>query len=108
LGFPTGWSFTTHKESSGVIDEDLKKKLLHQLHFPMSTTHQHRFLVLSLDPLADVAPGNVEGYLSLHSMPPKLLFHVLLYLGASWVNRVGSIMGLLQNELLQLFDIWDT
>jgi hypothetical protein len=43
LGFPTGWSFTTHKESSGAIDKDLKnKKLLHQLHSPTSTTRQQK------------------------------------------------------------------
>jgi hypothetical protein len=34
LGFPTGWSFTTHKESSGAIDKDLKNKK------PTSTTRQ--------------------------------------------------------------------
>jgi hypothetical protein len=42
-----------------------------------------RFLVLSLDTLADIAPGNIEGYLSLYSMPPKLLFQVLVHFGAS-------------------------
>jgi hypothetical protein len=65
-------------------------------------------LVLGLDTLADVAPGNIKSYLSIHSMPPKLLFEVLVHFGASWVNRIGSIMGLLQDELLQLFDTWDT
>jgi hypothetical protein len=64
-------------------------------------------LVLSLDTLTDVAPGNIKGYLSLHAMPPKLLFQVLVHFGASWVNRIGSIMGLLQDKPLQLFDIWD-
>jgi hypothetical protein len=34
LGFPTGWSFTTHKESSGAVDKDLKNKK------PTSITHQ--------------------------------------------------------------------
>jgi hypothetical protein len=66
-----------------------------------------RSLVLGLDTLTDVASGNIKGYLSLHAMPPKLLFQVLVHFGASGVNRIGSIMGLLQDELLQLFDTWD-
>jgi hypothetical protein len=41
LGFPTGWLFTTHKESSGAVNKDLKnKKLLYQLHSPTSTWPQ--------------------------------------------------------------------
>jgi hypothetical protein len=64
-------------------------------------------LVLGLDTLTDIAPSNIKGYLSLHAMPPKLLSQVLVHLGASWVNRIGSIMGLLQNELLQLIDARD-
>jgi hypothetical protein len=29
--------------------------------------------MLGLDALADVAPGNIESYFPLHTMPPKLL-----------------------------------
>jgi hypothetical protein len=54
----------------------------------------HRSLVLGLDTLADVAPGNIKGYFSLHAMPPKLFFQVLVHFGTSWVNRIGSIMSL--------------
>jgi hypothetical protein len=60
--------------------------------------------MLGLDTLADVTPGNIESYFSLHAMPPKLLFQVLVHFGTSWVNRIGSIMGLFQNKLLQLID----
>jgi hypothetical protein len=64
-------------------------------------------LVLGLDALTGVTPGNIKGYLSLHAMPPKLLLQVLVHFGTSRVNRIGSIMGLLQNELLQLIDARD-
>jgi hypothetical protein len=64
-------------------------------------------LVLGFDALADVTPGNIKGYLLFHAMPPKLFLQILVHFGASWVNRIGSIMGLLQNELLQLIDAGD-
>jgi hypothetical protein len=63
--------------------------------------------MLGLDALTDVAPGNIEGYFSLHIVPPKLFLQVLVHLGASGMNRIRSIMGLLQNELLQLLDVRD-
>jgi hypothetical protein len=44
---------------------------------------------------------------SLHTVPPKPFLQVLVHLGASGMNRIGSIMGLLQNELLQLLDARD-
>jgi hypothetical protein len=53
-----------------------------------------RSLVLGLDTLAGIALGNIKGYFSLHAMPPKLLFQVLVHFGTSWVNQIGSIMGL--------------
>jgi hypothetical protein len=64
-------------------------------------------LVLGLDALADVTPGNIKGYLSLLAMLPKLFLQVLVHFGTSWVNQIGSIMGLLQNELLQLINARD-
>jgi hypothetical protein len=33
-------------------------------------------------------------------MPPKLFFQVLVHFGASGMNRISCIMGLLQNKLL--------
>jgi hypothetical protein len=42
--------------------------------------------MLSLDALADVAPGNIEGYFSLHTVPPKLFLQVLVHFGASGMN----------------------
>jgi hypothetical protein len=55
--------------------------------------------MLSLDALTDVAPGNIGGYFSLHTVPPKMFLQVLVHLGASGMNRVWSIMGLRQNKL---------
>jgi hypothetical protein len=63
--------------------------------------------MLGLNALTDVAPGNIGGYFSLHTVPPKPFLHVLVNLGASGMNRIRSIMGLLQNELLQLLDARD-
>jgi hypothetical protein len=64
-------------------------------------------LVLGLDTLADVTSGNIKCYLSLHTVPPKLLFQVLVHFGTPWVNRVGCIMGLFQDKLFQLIDARD-
>jgi hypothetical protein len=64
-------------------------------------------LVLGLDALADVTPGNIESYFSLHTMLPKLFLQVLVHFGTSWVNQIGGVMGLLQNELLQIIDARD-
>jgi hypothetical protein len=61
--------------------------------------------MLGFDALKDVAPGNIDGYFSLHTVPPKLFLQVLVHLGASEMNRIRSIMGLLQNKLLQLLDV---
>jgi hypothetical protein len=47
------------------------------------------------DTLANITPRNVESYLLLHTMQPKLLFQVLVHLGASGVDRIRSIVGLL-------------
>jgi hypothetical protein len=64
--------------------------------------------VLGLDSLTNVAPGNIESYLLLHTVPPKMFLQVLVHFGASGMNRVRGIMGLLQDGLLQLLDARDT
>jgi hypothetical protein len=64
--------------------------------------------VFSLDALANITSGDVESYFSLHAVPPKLSFHILVHLGASGMDRVRGIMGLLQNGLLQLLDVRNT
>jgi hypothetical protein len=61
--------------------------------------------VLSLDTLADVASCDIEGYLSLHTVAPKLFLQVLVHFCASGMNRIRGIMGLLLNGLLQLLDV---
>jgi hypothetical protein len=64
--------------------------------------------MFGFDALTDVTPGNIEGYFSLHTMPPKPFLQVLVHLGASGMNRIRSVMGLLQNALLQLLDVRHT
>jgi hypothetical protein len=61
--------------------------------------------VLSLDTLADIASCDIEGYLSLHTVPPKLFLQVLVHFCASGMNRIRGIMVLLQNGLFQLLDV---
>jgi hypothetical protein len=63
--------------------------------------------VLSLDLLTNVAPGNIESYLPLHTVPPKTFLQVLIHFCASGMNRVRGIMGLLQDGLFQLIDVRD-
>jgi hypothetical protein len=61
--------------------------------------------VLSLDTLADITSRDIEGYLPLHTVPPKLFLRVLVHFCASGMNRIRGIMGLLQNGLFQLLDV---
>jgi hypothetical protein len=61
--------------------------------------------MLGFDALTDIAPSDKEGYFSLHTVPPKLSLQVLVHFGSSGMNGIRSIMGLLQNGLLQLLDV---
>jgi hypothetical protein len=63
--------------------------------------------VLSLDSLTNVASCDIEGYLSLHTVPPKMFLQVLIHFCASGMNRIRGIMGFLQDGLLQLLDARD-
>jgi hypothetical protein len=65
-------------------------------------------LVLGLDSVTNIAPGDIESYLPLHTVPPKMLLQVLVHFCASGMNRVRGIMGLLQDGLLQLLDARET
>src|SRR4051812_29045669 len=58
--------------------------------------------------LTDITFGYVASDFSLHPMPPKLLLQIRIHLGSSRVDRIKSIMGLLQNSLLQLSICWHT
>jgi hypothetical protein len=63
--------------------------------------------MLGLDALTHIALGDIGGYFPLHTVPPKPFLQVLVHLGASGMNRIGSIMSLPQNEFLQLLDARD-
>jgi hypothetical protein len=64
-------------------------------------------LVLSLDALADITPGDEKGYFPLHTVPPKLFLQVLIHFGASGMDRIRGVVGFLQNKLLQLLNVRD-
>jgi hypothetical protein len=63
--------------------------------------------MFSLDALANITPGDVEGYFPLHTMPPKLFLQTLVHFGASGMNRIWGIVGFLQNKLFQLLNVRD-
>jgi hypothetical protein len=63
--------------------------------------------VFSLDALANITPGDVKGYFSLHTVPPKLFLQVLVHFGAFGMDRIRGVVGFLQNKLLQLLDVRD-
>jgi hypothetical protein len=42
--------------------------------------------MFSLDTLANITPGDVEGYFPLHPVPPKLFLLVLVHFGASMMD----------------------
>src|SRR3954470_7361404 len=61
-----------------------------------------------LDSLAYITLGDIASDFSLHLMPPKLLFQILIHLSSSGVDRIKSIMSFLQNNFLQLRICWYT
>src|SRR5579883_3153911 len=60
------------------------------------------FQVAGLNPLASVTLGHILGDFSLHSGPPKILFHVLVHLGTAWVDCKSGLMCLIQNLFPEL------
>src|SRR5215216_3417591 len=58
--------------------------------------------MLRFDSLTNVTLGDVASDLSLHLVPPKLLFQILIHLSSSGVDRIKSIMSFLHDNFLQL------
>src|SRR3954470_4672639 len=67
-----------------------------------------RSLMSRLDSLTYITLGDIASDFSLHLMPPKLLLQILIHLCSSRVDRIKSIMGFLQNSLLQFRICWHT
>src|SRR3954466_794661 len=61
-----------------------------------------------LDSLTYITLGDIASDFSLHLMPPKLLFQILIHLSSSGVDRIQSIMSFLQNNFFQLRICWYT
>src|SRR4051812_29769538 len=67
-----------------------------------------RSLMSCLDSLTYITLGDIASDFSLHLIPPKLFFHILIHLGSSGVDRIKSIMSFLQNNVFQLRICWYT
>src|SRR3954465_4313715 len=65
-------------------------------------------LMYGLDSLTYVTLGDIASDFSLHLMPPKLLFQILIHLSSSGMDRIKSIMSFLQNHFFQLRICWYT
>src|SRR3954463_12558682 len=61
-----------------------------------------------LDSLTYITLGDIASDFSLHLMPPKFLFQILIHLCSSRMDRIKSIMSFLQNNFLQLRICWYT
>src|SRR3954466_6115284 len=61
-----------------------------------------------LNSLTYITLGDIASDFSLHFMPPKLLFQILIHLSSSGVDRINSIMSFLQNNFFQLRMCWYT
>src|SRR3954462_9847453 len=61
-----------------------------------------------LDSLTYITLGDIASDFSLHLMPPKLLFQILIHLSSSGMDRIKSIMSLLQDNFFQLRICWYT
>src|SRR3954470_18674317 len=55
-------------------------------------------LMSCLDSLTYITLGDIASDFSLHLMPPKLLFQILIHLSSSGMDRIKSIMSLLQDN----------
>src|SRR3954471_11255976 len=53
-------------------------------------------LMSCLDSLTYITLGDIASDFSLHLMPPKLLFQILIHLSSSGMDRIKSIMSLFQ------------
>src|SRR3954464_8392649 len=56
-------------------------------------------LMSRLDSLTYITLGDIASDFSLHLMPPKLLLRILIHLCSYGVDRIKSIMGLVQNNV---------
>src|SRR3954467_6306580 len=65
-------------------------------------------LMSCLDSLTYITLGDIASDFSLHLMPPKLLFRILIHLSSSGMDRIKSIMSVLQNNFFQLRICWYT
>src|SRR3954465_14054677 len=65
-------------------------------------------LMFGLDSLTYITLGDIASDFSLHLMPPKLLFQILIHLRSSGVDRIKSIMSFFQNNFFQLRICWYT
>src|SRR3954464_10476566 len=61
-----------------------------------------------LDSLTYITLGDISSDFSLHLIPPKLLFQILMHLRSSGVDRIKSIMSFLQNNFFPLRIYWYT
>src|SRR3954466_14747641 len=61
-----------------------------------------------LDSLKYITLSDIASYFFLHLMPPKLLFQILIHLRSSGMDRIKSIMSLLQDNFFQLRIYWYT
>src|SRR3954466_11234438 len=61
-----------------------------------------------LDSLTYITLGDIASDFSLHLMPPKLFFQILIHLSSSGMDRIKSIMSFLQNKFFQLRICWYT
>src|SRR3954469_25170729 len=55
-------------------------------------------LMSCLDSLTYITLVDIASDFSLHLMPPKLFFQILIHLSSSGVDRIKSIMSLLQDN----------
>src|SRR3954468_3617487 len=65
-------------------------------------------LMSRLDSLTYITLGDIDSDFSLHLVPPKLFFQILIHLRSSGVDRIKSIMSFLENNFFQLRICWYT
>jgi hypothetical protein len=64
--------------------------------------------MFNFDSLTYITNNHVRSYISFQPIPPVLLLHILIHLGATRMNRIVSVMGFLQYGLTEAVNLRNT
>src|SRR5688500_2446866 len=95
--------------SAGQTDYEIHSDLIP---FPLRNLQRLqqtcRSLMFYFNPLTTLTHSHILCYLPLHTVPPESFLQVLVHLITTGVYRVCCLMGFLENQFLDRFDVGNT